>query len=333
MAKLAEQEASKGEEVITVTGSLVGRKELTTAAPVSVVDREKLEAAGITNVGDILQKLPSQGNALNAQNNNGGDGSTRIDLRSLGTNRTLILMNGRRVVPSGLGADASVDLGTIPLAMVERVEVLKDGASAIYGSDAISGVVNIITRTDFNGTEATVYTATSQRGDGTNYDLSFVTGHSSKNGNLTFSAGYQDQKSVLAGDRKFSDHTAAFGFCNTEELAEDKMMPAEDQTCGKAPLSGSSSTKDGRLDTNNGGASGPGKLTVPGCTTRFCTSNEMGGFRNYIDPTETAFNDAYNFQTLNYLFTPSKRVNLFANGHYNITKNISTFFEAMYNDR
>src|SRR5262245_24070405 len=92
MAKLAEQEAAKGEEVITVTGSLVGRKELTTAAPVSVVDREKLEAAGITNVGDILQKLPSQGNALNAQNNNGGDGSTRLDLRSLGTARTLTLL-------------------------------------------------------------------------------------------------------------------------------------------------------------------------------------------------------------------------------------------------
>src|SRR6185503_1938331 len=114
LAKLAEQEA-EGEEIITVTGSLVGRKELTTSAPVTVVDREKLQSAGISNVGAILQKLPSQGNAINAQVNNGGDGSTRVDLRSLGSNRTLTLINGRRVVPGGLGADASVDMGAIPL--------------------------------------------------------------------------------------------------------------------------------------------------------------------------------------------------------------------------
>ena len=138
--------------------------------------------------------------------------------------QALILMNGRRVVPSGLGADSSVDLGTIPIAMIERVEVLKDGASAIYGSDAESGVVNIITRTDFNGTEAMAYTATSQRGDGTNYELSFVTGHSSKKGNMTFAAGYQDQKSVMAGDRKFADHTSVYTFCNTQELADDKIL-------------------------------------------------------------------------------------------------------------
>src|SRR6185436_13049137 len=184
LAKLAEQEAKT--EVITVTGSLIGRKEVDSPSPVSVVDKEKLQSAGITNVGDILQKIPAQGNAINAQNNNGGDGSTRVNLRSLGTNRTLVLLNGRRVVPSGLGADDSVDFGTIPLAMIERVEVLKDGASAIYGSDAVAGVVNVITRSNFNGTEASLYTGTSQKGDGNNYDLSFVTGHSSSKGNVMF---------------------------------------------------------------------------------------------------------------------------------------------------
>ena len=99
MAKLAEQEAKT--EVITVTGSLIGRREVDSPSPVSVVDKEKLQSAGITNVGDVLQKIPAQGNAINAQNNNGGDGSTRINLRSLGTNRTLVLLNGRRVVASG----------------------------------------------------------------------------------------------------------------------------------------------------------------------------------------------------------------------------------------
>src|SRR5882672_3103546 len=210
LAKLAEQEAKT--EVITVTGSLIGRREVDSPSPVSVVDKEKLQSAGITNVGDVLQKIPAQGNAINAQNNNGGDGSTRINLRSLGTARTLVLLNGRRVVPSGLGADDSVDFGTIPLAMIERVEVLKDGASAIYGSDAIAGVVNVITRTNMTGTEANIYTSTSNQGDGTNYDLSFVTGHSSDRGNITFSGGYQNQKPIMAGDREFSKQTYSYDF-------------------------------------------------------------------------------------------------------------------------
>jgi outer membrane receptor protein involved in Fe transport len=198
--------------VITVTGSLIGRKEVDSPSPISVVDKEKLAGAGLTNVGDVLQKIPAQGNAINAQNNNGGDGSTRIDLRSLGTARTLVLLNGRRVVASGLGADASVDFGTIPLAMIERVEVLKDGASAIYGSDAIAGVVNVITRSNMNGTEANVYTSTTQKSDGTNYDLSFVTGHSSSRGNITFSGGYQQQKPVMAGDRSFGAQTYSYDY-------------------------------------------------------------------------------------------------------------------------
>jgi len=138
LKKLAEQEAK--EEVITVTGSTIERKTLTTPAPLTILNREDLSASGRSTVGDILQQLPSQSNALNAQINNGGDGSTRVDIRGLGSGRTLTLLNGRRVVPSGTGADASVDINTIPLAVIERVEVLKDGASAIYGSDAIGGV-------------------------------------------------------------------------------------------------------------------------------------------------------------------------------------------------
>ena len=318
---MAEESAkTQGEEVITVTGSLVERRELTTPSPISVVDREKLAAAGITNLGDILQRLPSQGNALNEQNNNGGDGSVRIDLRSLGTARTLILMNGRRVVPSGLGADDSVDLGTIPLAMIERVEVLKDGASATYGSDAISGVVNIITRQDFNGTEATVYTGTSQRGDGTNLDLSFVTGHSSKTGNITLSAGYQKQYEVMAGDRDFSKVTRSYDF-------DTKM----------ARLSGSSAVPGGFLDTDPTGDGMTDAIHVPGCASSpggNCTyDTKTGMWRDFKNATATDFGDRYNFQPENYLFTPSQRINIFSNGHYDVTDNIRAFFEASYNNR
>ena len=316
LAKLAEQEAKT--EVITVTGSLIGRKEVDSPSPVSVVDREKLQSAGITNVGDVLQKIPAQGNAINAQNNNGGDGSTRISLRSLGSARTLVLLNGRRVVSSGLGANASVDFGTIPLAMIERVEVLKDGASAIYGSDAIAGVVNVITRTNMSGTEANVYTATSSQRDGTNYDLSFVTGHSSNRGNITFSGGYQQQKPVMAGDRSFGAQTYSFDYaCDGSKM-----------DC--RTLSGSSSGPTGRINTMPNGGS---PISITGCNTKYCTPDGNGGFRNFKLPTATDFGDNYNFQPLNYLFTPSTRVNLFSNGHYDITKNTHVFFEGQFNSR
>jgi outer membrane receptor protein involved in Fe transport len=321
LAKLAEQEAKT--EVITVTGSLIGRKEVDSPSPVSVVDKEKLQSAGITNVGDVLQKIPAQGNAINAQNNNGGDGSTRINLRSLGTNRTLVLLNGRRVVASGLGADASVDFGTIPLAMIERVEVLKDGASAIYGSDAIAGVVNVITRTNMNGTEANVYTATTNKADGTNYDLSFVTGHSSNRGNITFSGGYQNQKPVMAGDRDFSKSTYAYDYACTPEMQTKG-------DCIIATLLGSSSSPTGRINTMPNG--GP-PLNIVGCNTKYCTADGNSGFRNFRNATATDLGDQYNFQPLNYLLTPSSRVNLFSNGHYDITKNSHVFFEGQFNSR
>ncbi|HET7500359.1 MAG TPA: TonB-dependent receptor [Kofleriaceae bacterium] len=327
LAKLVEQEAKT--EIITVTGSLIGRKEVDSPSPVSVLDKQKMTSAGLTNVGDILQKIPAQGNALNAQNNNGGDGSTRIDLRSIGTRRTLVLMNGRRVVASGTGADDSVDIGTIPLAMIERVEVLKDGASAIYGSDAVAGVVNIITRSNFNGTEASAYTSTTQKGDGTNYDLSFVTGRTSTKGNITFAAGYQKQSPVRAGDRAFSATTKSYNYtCSADALADGSCK------VGGTTLRGSVASPTGFINT----ATGPGgakAFTPVGCTADVCTADPThpGSFRNFVDPTATMFGDAYNFQTLNYLLTPSNRVNLFGNGSYEVTNHAQAFFEASFNSR
>src|SRR5205814_4898844 len=97
------------EEEIVVTGSRIRRKDLTTPAPLTVISREQVASSGKVSIGDFLQTLPTQGNALNTSVNNGGDGSTRVNLRGLGVNRTLVLVNGRRFVPGGTGADATVD--------------------------------------------------------------------------------------------------------------------------------------------------------------------------------------------------------------------------------
>ena len=318
LTKLSEQSAK--EEIITVTGSTIERKTLTTPAPLTMLNREDLTAAGRATVGDILQKLPEQSNAINAQANNGGDGSTRISIRGLGANRTLTLLNGRRFVAGGSGANTSVDLNAIPLAMIERVEVLKDGASAVYGSDAIGGVVNIITRSDFNGTEAALYTGGAGRGDGFTYDGSFVTGYTSqdKKGNIVFSAGIQSQDPVMAGDRSFSNRLRAW-----------------DYTKGVETTGNITTAPSGYLNAKSGIANPAGGKPVPqnicngpdGKPVDFCTSNGMGGFRPFTDA------DLYNPQPDNYLYTPSSRYNVYSAGTYKLAPVASTFFEASYLNR
>ena len=140
-------------EEVLVTGSRIKRADLDNANPVTVVTREEMQLTGITDLGDLIQRLPSMsGSPIGTTTNNGGNGSVTIDLRGIGAARTLNLINGRRSVDGG-------DYQTIPTAMVERIEILKDGGAAAYGADAVAGVVNIITRTDFEGVEVELLTA------------------------------------------------------------------------------------------------------------------------------------------------------------------------------
>ena len=184
-----------------MVGSRIKRVDVESSEPVIVLEREQLERSGLMSVGDILQDLTVHGAALNTTVNNGGDGTTRIDLRNLGPQRTLVLVDGRRWIP---GIDGSVDLNSIALAVVERIEVLKDGASALYGSDAIAGVVNITTRKDFDGIEARAYYGESGHGDGRvqSYDASF--GAAGERTRVSASLSYLKQAETMAGDREIS---------------------------------------------------------------------------------------------------------------------------------
>lgn len=189
------EESAEDVERIEVTGSRIKRADMEGANPVQIITREDLVTSGITNMGDILQEIPSvAGAATNTAINNGGSGAIRVSLRGLGSSRTLVLLNGRRIVASGTGADASVDLSTIPTAIVKRVEVLKDGASAIYGSDAIGGVVNIITRDDFEGAEFNAsYDIGTEEWDGDTKSIDFTFGFSGDKGNAVINAYYVQQ--------------------------------------------------------------------------------------------------------------------------------------------
>ena len=118
------------QEEIVVTGSRVRRKDLTTPAPVTVISREQITSSSVATIGEFLQQQPENGGALNTSVNNGGDGETQINLRNLGSQRTLVLVDGKRFVLGGVGAGTAVDLNSIPTAAVERIEILKDGGSA-----------------------------------------------------------------------------------------------------------------------------------------------------------------------------------------------------------
>ena len=126
------EQAAEAVEKIEVTGSRIRRTDIEGANPVTVMSRIDIERFGVTSIGDVLQAIPSAGSAINTNNNNGGNGTTTINIRGIGSNRTLVLVNGKRWAP---GLTGSVDLNNIPAAIIERIEVLKDGASAVYGSD------------------------------------------------------------------------------------------------------------------------------------------------------------------------------------------------------
>ncbi len=320
----AEEESFAGEEeVIVVTGSIIERRELTTPAPLAVLDKAELDAAGVASIGEILQNLPSQSNAINVQFNNGGSGATRVSLRGLGAGRTLVIVNGRRHVPGGNGANSSVDLNAIPAAVIERVEVLKDGASAIYGSDAIGGVVNIITRTDFDGTEASLYTGVTGEGDGTIYDVSVATGQTSDNGNIVFAAGYYQQNEVMAGDRDYSRFDKSYQW---------------DINDGSYNTLGSVGTPQGTL-IDVEGAEGNAlwqQVAQNDCTSGICFrdpgTNSWRDF-NLAGTYDIGEGDRYNYQPENYLVTPNERYNLFSTGGYKFHKMLRGFFEASYTSR
>lgn len=311
-----------GQEVV-VTGTHVPRLEVGRAAPVTVVNRQQITSSGKVSVGDILQSLPEQAGGINTQFNNGGDGATRIDLRGFGTSRTLVLLNGRRMVAGGTGADSTVDLNTIPSEAIERVEILKDGASAIYGSDAVTGVVNIITRQDYNGTELSGFAGTSQHGDGQVYSLGFTTGQTTDKGNVLFSGEIYRQEQVMSGNRDFAKY--------------DVGIAGYDWPSRQIYTGGSSSTPNGRfalpIDETGSQAFEDLKAKYPGAKN-FTFDPATGSFRPFnASGVEDAGGDYYNYQPENYLVTPMTRLNLFSTGSYYLGASAKAYYEALYTHR
>ncbi len=279
-------------ERIEVTGSRIRRADVEGANPVQVMTAVEIEKFGMTSIGDVLQSIPSAGSAINTNVNNGGNGTTQLNIRGLGSNRTLVLLNGRRLATT-LGG--SVDLNNIPSSVIERIEVLKDGASAVYGSDAVAGVVNIITRRDFEGVHASAYVGQWDEGDGKKQSFDIGFGTSSDKGNIYFNVSYVKEDPTMAGDREIS----------------------------KVPVYGTDTGYNGSSGTPNGRFWFIGDGAVNNVTT-----DGNGNLVPWVEP-----DSRFNYAPYNYLSTPQERINLYVQGNYEINDYVNVTTEVMYNNR
>ena len=311
-ANAQEPQDSADLDRVEVTGTRIKRTDFEGPAPVQVIDREAIERSGHTRVGELLQEITSAGSAINTAFNSpdqGGDGGVRVSLRNLEPQRTLVLVNGRRWVKATTqaGVANAADLSTIPAAAVDRIEVLTGGASSVYGSDAIAGVVNIITRRDFTGTSASAQYGQTSESDGDEEAYSFTMGRGNDNGNLLFNISYTKQKEIMAADRAIS------------------RVPQFGADAFGGPISrGSSATPEGRfvfIDPNTGEVRDltrdPGSGPV-----------SEGDFRPF-DGTA----DRFNFAPDNFLQIPLEQTSAFIQADHEFSPQLRFFTEAFYNRR
>lgn len=290
-------------ERVQITGSRINLKQaqLSGVGPVTVIDAETIQRSGAISVETLLQRLPASagtaGNQTSAYWTSNGYGTTQVNLRGLGIDRTLVLLNGRRVVSGGTGANSSVDLNMIPVAMIERVEVLKDGASAIYGADAVAGVVNIITKKAFDGIEMSARYGKSTRGDGAEKAADLVWGTRGERGSLMASLNYSESEEV-----------------NLASRAPCALVESD----GKLECSGSSSTIGGRA------------RLADGRRVNF-NQDPNGNPRGY--ETYSAAKHGYNSNPYLNAVNPIKRVGASAFGKTYLNDRVELFSELMFTNR
>ena len=207
-------------ETVVVTGSRIPTTNSTNPSPISVKTDAEIKMTAAFSLEDVLRTMigPDQTNGSSNVSNNGGVGISEIGLRNLGPSRTLVLVDGERLVPvftNFVGAASLADLNSVPIAMVDRIEVLRDGASSIYGADAIGGVVNIITKRNFEGLQIDAHGGVSQHGGGDEYGLTGTLGINVDRGNLTLSVLNEHKSVVDQADRSWAQD-AHFGDPNNE---------------------------------------------------------------------------------------------------------------------
>lgn len=290
-------------EKVQITGSRINLKQaqLSGVGPVTMIDAETIQRTGAISAETLLQRLPASagtaGNQTSAYWTGNGYGTTQVNLRGLGINRTLVLLNGRRVVNGGTGANSSVDLNMIPVAMIERIEVLKDGASAIYGADAVAGVVNIITKTGLKGVEASVRYGETTRGDGDEKAVDLSWGLQGSGGSFVTGINYSESGAINMASR---------APCGLGEVN------------GKLECVGSSATIGGRARLADG---------------QRVNFNQTAGGNPSAYETYSAAKHNYNSNPALNAVNPIKRLGVSAFGTVNLTPDTQLFTEMLFSHR
>jgi outer membrane receptor protein involved in Fe transport len=303
-------------EEIIVTGSHIARSEFSNPIPIAVMDSEDIEIGAIETLDALLQQHPSVQQVTTARESTSGtdrSGVASVALRGLGVERTLTLLDGKRMVSSRTGR-SNVDLSTIPVDFIERIEIITGGASAIYGSDALAGVINIITKSDFEGVTLRARTETPEAGGEENFTLGVTMGSAFADGkgHAMMNASFFDRRALRSADRHW---------------AVEALEVRSDGTVGP---DFSSFTVGGRYDlleadgTRIGGTGATGGRVVltPGTTAVRPFVEDIHGYNTNELASITTPIRRYNFAT-KADYQLNERVNLFMNGYYSRTDTIS----------
>jgi iron complex outermembrane receptor protein len=330
-AQTADPDDTNMQEVV-VTGSRIIQSSANSQQPISIIDRADMDRTGLASIGDLLQQVTAGGKALNAKFNSSGNfgypadgggigaGSAQVDLRNLGSKRVLVLVDGIRWVneSSASGVSGAADLNTIPMSIIDRVEVLEDGASAIYGSDAIAGVVNIITRKQVDGVELNAYRGEYELGGATT-DASITLGGGGERFQSLFVASYHKQEAISSAEY---EHSAV-----AQPLA--------------GPGAGSSGTPQGRYlfcdPARPVGLIGScaSADTFYNLTLNDGTTTPVWNPANPSAGTYHGFGaaDRFNYGPYNLLLTPQERKSMFARVSFDLADNVTIYAKGLFNNR
>ena len=302
-------------EEVVVTGSRILRSELSAPTPLQIMSAEDIEVGAETNIGEFLNQLPVAGEPALTRTGTGfstaASGQTSIDLRDLVSTRTLTLVNGRRHV-AGVPGSSAVDFNAIPSALVERVEVITGGAAAVYGSDAIAGVINFIYKRDFEGVDFRMkYGATAEHGDDQDTDISMLVGSNFEDGkgNAVFFLGYSDQGAVYSRDR---ERTRLDAVANRSDPLGPRNLP----TCSSGP-------PQGRFDVDG----------ARGGTSANWTYDADGNLQDSFDASDPGADDCengFNRSAYRTIAIPTERLLMGGNTHWNLSDSTRMFFEGTW---
>jgi outer membrane receptor protein involved in Fe transport len=294
-------------EEIVVTGSAIKSRDLASEQPITVVTAEQLAQTGTITLQDALAKIPAIGfQGKNSSYNNDGTGNNYADLHNLGTSRVLVLIDGKRYAPSSDRTSEAVDLGDIPVSLIDHVEILRDGASPIYGSDAIAGVINVILKKNVDGIEVSGQAGTSTHADGTSYDFSETYGQGFENGHFLMNVEHSSTDPIIQ---------------KTRSWANDQFLPIEPN--GSLTVS----RNPGGIAILNHAYTDP----LTGVSSKKWIVGDDGALTDYVAP--YAVGERYDLSTNNGLTIGQERTSANAIGHYDIAPDVSLYGEVLFTDR